>query len=312
MSQVQIDLQRAGKQIELSTQGHQASNVGFFLWPWACFFDLWKLHSLHICKRNNPTNVTGRMRLKSIVIAKALSTGFPCLEHSPGSECANSIPQSPPWVSFASTFFPTFLGARKDLSVRSELGKWLSRAMSSCSKRGLICRGWLCPLREKGWCGLRGGCEGNQDPGSALHVLTAALPQGFPLHAPVLEQSPPGAEMSSDRVQPPTQPRHWQQSPSELPRSREGEMTCQSTSACIIWNSITRCGGQGSHGCHTRPSITQVLHELDQRLACLHSQLALSFVVFTNPYWSTFMDTWLRKSFLRRRDCMKGFDPATS
>lgn len=31
MSQVQIDLQRAGKQIELSTQGHQASNVGFFL-----------------------------------------------------------------------------------------------------------------------------------------------------------------------------------------------------------------------------------------------------------------------------------------
>ena len=31
MSQVLIDLQRAGKQIELSTQGHQASNVGFVL-----------------------------------------------------------------------------------------------------------------------------------------------------------------------------------------------------------------------------------------------------------------------------------------
>lgn len=31
MSQVLIELQRAGKQIELSTQGHQASNVGFAL-----------------------------------------------------------------------------------------------------------------------------------------------------------------------------------------------------------------------------------------------------------------------------------------
>lgn len=35
--------------------------------------------------------------------------------------------------------------------------------------------------------------------------------------------------MSSDRVQPPTQPRHWQQSPSELPRSRQGGTTFQGT-----------------------------------------------------------------------------------
>lgn len=62
---------------------------------------------------------------------------------------------------------------------------------------------------------------GSQITDSVSEALMAALPQGFPLHALVLEQSPPGAE-SSDRVQPPTQPRHWQQSTSELPRSNEG------------------------------------------------------------------------------------------
>lgn len=49
------------------------------------------------------------------------------------------------------------------------------------------------------------------DAGDAGHRLCLSCPdgctaQGFPLHARVLEQSPPGAERSSDRVQPPTRP----------------------------------------------------------------------------------------------------------
>lgn len=42
--------------------------------------------------------------------------------------------------------------------------------------------------------------------GSALHVLTAALPQGFPLHAPALEQSPPGLRCVQTEC---NHPRSW-------------------------------------------------------------------------------------------------------
>lgn len=47
-------------------------------------------------------------------------------EHSPGSANANSIPQFPLGVSYASTFFPTFPGARKELGTGLKLGKGLS------------------------------------------------------------------------------------------------------------------------------------------------------------------------------------------
>lgn len=68
------------------------------------------------------------------------------------------------------------------------------------------------------------------DTGDVRHRLCLPCPdgctaQGFPLHARVLEQSPPGAERSSDRVQPPTQPHAGSRALRSYPAPGRGRRT---------------------------------------------------------------------------------------